>query len=339
MLRWSVLRLGVEEPMPQVLKTRALEAKTGTRLVWIDGARFRMGSDVHYPEEAPSRLVEVDGFWIEELPVTNRAFARFVEATGWVTSAEIPPDPNDYPGALPEMLTPASLVFTPTKGPVSLADAHAWWAYIPGADWRHPLGPGSSLGGLDDHPVVHVAWRDVIAYADWAGLDLPTEAEWELACRGGLDGAEYAWGDALTPGGRHMANVWQGRFPWENLALDSWARTSPVGSYPPNRFGLYDMIGNVWEWTKDWWSASEPARGCCVPRNPPERNPLGGAQADSCDARELPARIPRKVLKGGSHLCAPSYCRRYRPAARHAHPIDTSTSHVGFRCVRRRVAR
>ncbi|HEX3407075.1 MAG TPA: formylglycine-generating enzyme family protein [Caulobacteraceae bacterium] len=321
--------------MPQVLETRSREDKAQTRLVRIEGARFRMGSDVHYSEEAPSRLVEVDGFWIEDRPVSNRAFARFVDATGWVTSAEIPPDPGAYPGALPEMLTAASLVFTPTRGPVSLADPHNWWAYVPGADWRHPLGPGSSIDGLDDHPVVHVAWRDVTAYAAWAGLDLPTEAEWELACRGGLDSAEYAWSGAeLTPGGRHMANVWQGRFPWENLALDGWARTSPVGAYPPNRFGLYDMIGNVWEWTKDWWSAqsvgSAPTRGCCVPRNP-----LGGVEADSCDARELPAHIPRKVLKGGSHLCAPSYCRRYRPAARHAHPIDTSTSHVGFRCVRR----
>ena len=328
--------------MPQILKTqprdtrpqgpRDREAKTPTPLVRIEGARFRMGSDVHYPEEAPSRMVEVDSFWIEARPVTNRAFARFVEATGWVTLAEIAPDPNDYPGALPEMLTPASLVFTPTKGPVNLGEPHAWWNYTPGADWRHPLGPDSSLEGLDEHPVVHVAWRDVCAYADWAGLDLPTEAEWELACRGGLDGAEYAWGDELTPAGRRLANVWQGQFPWQNLALDGWARTSPVGAYPPNGFGLYDMIGNVWEWTKDWWSSGAPARGCCVPRNP-----LGGVEADSCDARELPARIPRKVLKGGSHLCAPSYCRRYRPAARHAHPIDTSTSHVGFRCVRRRV--
>jgi len=228
------------------------------------------------------------------------------------------------------MLKPASLVFTPTEGPVSLADPHAWWRYVPGADWRHPLGPGSSLEGLDDHPVVHVAWRDATAYAEWAGLDLPTEAEWELACRGGLEGAEYAWDGELTPGGRHMANVWQGRFPWENLAQDGWARTSPVAAYAPNGFGLYDMIGNVWEWTKDWWADHVATHGCCVPRNP-----RGGVETESCDPREAPARIPRKVLKGGSHLCAPSYCRRYRPAARHAHPIDTSTSHVGFRCVQR----
>jgi formylglycine-generating enzyme required for sulfatase activity len=315
--------------MREQLKTRAPVEPADARLVWIAGGRFRMGSDVHYPEEAPARIVEVDGFWIADRPVTNRAFAAFVAATGWVTSAEIAPTAEDYPGALPEMLTPASLVFTPTGGPVGFADPHAWWRYVPGADWRRPLGPGSSLDGLDDHPVIHVAWRDVTAYAAWAGLDLPTEAEWEYACRGGLQGREFAWGDELTPQGRHLANVWQGRFPWENLALDGWARTSPVTSYPPNGFGLYDLIGNVWEWTKDWWEERRPAGGCCVPRNP-----LGGAESGSSDPRE-PANIPRKVLKGGSHLCAPSYCRRYRPAARHAHPIDTSTSHVGFRCVRR----
>ncbi len=289
-----------------------------------------MGSDAHYPEERPARVVSVDGFWIEDRPVTNQAFARFVEATGWVTSAEIAPSAEDYPGALPEMLTPASLVFTPTTGPVYLHNPDAWWRYTPGADWRHPLGPGSTLEDLDDHPVVHVAWADVMAYADWAGLDLPTEAEWEMAARGGLDGAEFAWGEQLTPGGRHMANVWQGRFPWENHAFDGWARTSPVATYPPNAFGLYDMIGNVWEWTKDWWSAGAPAHGCCGPNNP-----MGGDEAGSVDDRDPSIRIPRKVLKGGSHLCAPSYCQRYRPAARHAHPIDTSTSHVGFRCVRR----
>ena len=312
------------------LKRPAAVKRADARLVWIPGGRFRMGSDVHYPEEAPARLVEIDGFWIEDRPVTNRAFAIFVAATGWVTSAEIATDPRDYPGAAPDMLAPASLVFTPTAGPVNLAQSLAWWRYAPGADWRHPLGPGSHLEGLEDHPVIHVAWRDVAPYADWAGLDLPTEAEWERACRGGLEGAEYAWGAGLTPGGRHMANVWQGRFPWENLALDGWMRTSPVASYPANGFDLYDMIGNVWEWTKDWWSDRPAARGCCAPHDPG-----GGGEASSLDARDLHARVPRKVLKGGSHLCAPSYCRRYRPAARHAHPIDTSTSQIGFRCVRR----
>ena len=315
--------LADELKSPDSLKERAL--------VWIEGGRFRMGSDIHYPEERPARTVEVDGFWIESRPVTNRAFARFVAETGWVTSAEIAPKAEDYPGALPEMLRPASLVFTPTTGPVDLRHVQAWWRYMPGADWRRPLGPGSTIEGLEDHPVVHVAWCDVEAYCAWAGLDLPTEAEWELACRGGIDGAEFAWGEELTPGGRHMANVWQGRFPWENLKQDGWVRTSPVGAYPPNGFGLYDMIGNVWEWTKDWWTTGTPKGGCCgVPRNP-----AGGEEAQSYDACDPRIRIPRKVLKGGSHLCAPSYCRRYRPAARHAHPIDTSTSHVGFRCVRR----
>ncbi|MBC6983671.1 formylglycine-generating enzyme family protein [Caulobacter sp. 17J80-11] len=302
-------------------------------MVWIEGGDFRMGSDRHYAEEAPARRVSVDGFWIDAEPVTNRRFAEFVDATGWTTFAELPPDPNDYPGALPEMLRAASLVFTPTKGPVDLRACFSWWSFQAGADWRHPTGPDSSIDGLDDHPVVHVAWRDVEAYAAWAGLDLPTEAEWEFAAKGGLDEAEFAWGDELEPEGRHMANVWQGRFPWENLALDGFVRTSPVGSYPPNGYGLHDMIGNVWEWTKDWWSATRPVaadKPCCG-----ARNPRGGREEDSYDPAQPLIRIPRKVLKGGSHLCAPSYCRRYRPAARHAEPIDTSTSHVGFRCVQR----
>ena len=295
-------------------------------MVWIAPASFLMGSEHHYPEERPVRQIAVEGFWIDRQPVTNADFARFVEATGWVTWAEIAPRAEDYPGALAELLTPASLVFTPTRGPVDLSNPGAWWRYTPGADWRHPVGPKSSLDGLAQHPVVHLAWRDVEAYARWAGLDLPTEAEWELAARGGLDGAEFAWGEELRPGGRYMANTWQGRFPWENLALDGWARTSPVGAYPPNGFGLDDMIGNVWEWTSDWWSDGTPAPAtlCCSAR-----------EAASHDPAQPDLRIPRKTLKGGSHLCAPSYCRRYRPAARHPHPIDTSTSHVGFRCVRR----
>ena len=316
--------------------TRSIAAETlkspasETSLIWIDGARFRMGSEHHYPEEGPSRTVAVDGFWIEDRPVSNAAFARFVAATGWITAAEIAPRAEDYPGALPGMLKPASMVFTPTLGPVDLRHPDHWWRFLAGAYWRQPSGPGSTIDGLEDHPVVHVALRDVEAYTAWAGLDLPTEAEWELAARGGLDGAEYAWGDGLTPDGRCMANTWQGAFPWANLDPDGWSRTSPPGFYPPNGFGLYDMIGNVWEWTKDWWSAGAPASSCCIPQNP-----TGGEEAASADGCESAMPIPRKVLKGGSHLCAPSYCRRYRPAARHAHPIDTSTSHVGFRCVRR----
>jgi formylglycine-generating enzyme required for sulfatase activity len=302
-------------------------------MVWIPGGTFRMGSDRHYPEEAPVHRVTVDGFWMDRTPVTNRQFRTFVDATGYVTFAEIPPDPKDYPGALPHMLEPGSLVFTPPKPPVDLRDWSQWWAFEFGADWRHPYGSRSSISGLDDHPVVHVAYKDAAAYAAWAGKELPTEAEWEFAARGGLDGAEFAWGDTFAPGGRQMANTWQGAFPLQNLALDGYQRTSPVTAFPANGYGLRDMIGNVWEWTTDWYSPrheDEAAKACCIPANP-----RGGPQEGSYDPRLPNIRIPRKVLKGGSHLCAPNYCRRYRPAARHPEPVDTSTSHVGFRCVSR----
>ena len=300
-------------------------------MIWIEGGAFRMGSDRHYVEEAPAHRVIVDGFWIDPTPVTNRQFASFVEATGHVTLAEREPDAKDYPGALLHMLRAGSLVFSPTPRPVSLKDWSQWWSFKFGADWRHPLGPDSSINGLDDHPVVHVAYPDALAYARWAGKNLPTEAQWEYAARGGLEGAEFAWGDELTPGGRHMANTWQGAFPFENTREDGHERTSPVGRYPANGYGLFDMIGNVWEWTCDWYEPRHPdeaLKSCCIPRNP-----RGGREARSYDPLQPKVRIPRKVLKGGSHLCAPSYCRRYRPAARHPEPIDTSAGHVGFRCV------
>lgn len=302
-------------------------------MVAIRGGTFLMGSDSHYPEERPVHRVTVGDFLMDETPVTNAQFRAFVEATGHVTVAEIPPDPKDYPNALPHMLKAASLVFSPPDHPVNLTDIGQWWEFRPRANWRRPYGPGSSIKGLDDHPVVHVAYRDAEAYAAWVGRELPTEAEWEYAARGGIEGAEFAWGDELAPGGRHMANTWQGRFPFENLADDGFERTSPVRSYPANPFGLYDMIGNVWEWTSDWWSTRHPAdaaKACCIPVNP-----RGGPIEGSYDPKMPEVRIPQKVLKGGSHLCAPSYCRRYRPAARHAEAIDTSTSHVGFRCVLR----
>jgi sulfatase modifying factor 1 len=310
----------------------AAEPRQG--MVWIPGGTFRMGSDNHYPEEAPVHRVTVDGFWIDRTPVTNRQFRQFVNATGHVTFAEIPPDAKDYPGALPHMLKPGSLVFTPPKPPVDLRNWSQWWAFKFGANWRRPYGPRSSISGLDDHPVVHVAYRDAEAYARWAGKELPTEAEWEFAARGGLDGAAFAWGDTFTPGDRQMANTWQGAFPHENLALDGYERTSPVTAFPANGYGLHDMIGNVWEWTTDWYSPKhegEAEKACCIPANP-----RGGLQEASYDPRLPNIRIPRKVLKGGSHLCAPNYCRRYRPAARHPEPVDTSTSHVGFRCVSRK---
>jgi sulfatase modifying factor 1 len=322
----------VETATATSLQPRAArQTAPDSTVVWVPGGTFRMGSDRHYPEEAPAHHVTVDGFWIDRTPVTNREFLRFVNATGYVTFAEIPPDPADYPGALPHMLRAGSLVFTPPKQPVDLRDWSQWWAFKFGANWRRPYGPRSSIAGLHDHPVVHVAYRDAEAYATWAGKELPTEAEWEFAARGGLDGAEYAWGDEFTPGDRQMANTWQGEFPRENNALAGYQRTSPVGAFPPNGYGLHDMIGNVWEWTTDWYSSrheGDAVKACCIPSNP-----RGGPEDASYDPRQPKIHIPRKVLKGGSHLCAPNYCRRYRPAARHAEPVDTSTSHVGFRCV------
>jgi formylglycine-generating enzyme required for sulfatase activity len=242
--------------------------------------------------------------------------------------AEIPPDPADYPGMPPEMAKPGSLVFRRTRGPVDLDDFSQWWEFTFGADWRHPLGPDSSIEGLEDHPVVHVAYADAEAYAAWAGKALPTEAQWEYAARGGLDGLEYAWGDSLAPGGAMLANYWQGLFPFANQLLDGWERTSPVRSYPPNGFGLYDMIGNVWEWTSDWYGMPKSGSGCCA-----LPDPRGARERESYDPSAREARIGRKVIKGGSHLCAPNYCQRYRPAARSPQAVDTSTSHIGFRCV------
>lgn len=300
-------------------------------MVWIPAGTYRMGSDHHYPEEAPAHPVEVDGFWMDAMPVTNAQFRRFVEATGYVTFCEIPPNADDYPGADPAMLVAASVVFVPPPHRVELRDHYQWWQFVPGANWRHPQGPDSSLDGRDDHPVVHVAYTDIEAYARWAGKQLPTEAEFEWAARGGNGDSEYAWGDELAPGGKHMANTFQGEFPWQNLAEDGYTGTSPVGAYPANAYGLLDIIGNVWEWTCDWYSPrhTEPAaKACCIPSNP-----RGGARDASYDPSQPEIKIPRKVMKGGSHLCAPNYCRRYRPAARMSQPVDTSTCHLGFRCV------
>ncbi|WP_062762389.1 formylglycine-generating enzyme family protein [Falsirhodobacter sp. alg1] len=316
------------------VQAASLDRKTERALrnmTWVPGGTFRMGSDDHYPEEAPSHRVKVDGFWIDTTPVTNAQFKRFVKATGHVTYAEKKPNPKHYPNALPEMLYAGSLVFRPQEGITNLRDWSQWWNFLKGADWRHPYGKASNIHGLDDHPVVHVAYSDALAYATWAGKELPTEAEWEFAARAGLDGAEYAWGDELFPDGKQMANTWQGNFPVENLALDGYERTSPVDAFPPNAYGIHDMIGNCWEWTGDWFSSTHPAdapKACCIPQNP-----RGAPVEESYDPRNPSASIPRRVIKGGSHLCAPNYCRRYRPAARHAEDIDTSTSHLSFRCV------
>ena len=299
-------------------------------MAWIEGGNFLMGSDRHYPEEAPAHRVKVDGFWIDVTPVTNAEFGRFVEATGYVTVAEHPADPKDYPGAKPEMLAPSSVVFTAPNKRVDMRNPYNWWSYVPGADWRHPRGPKTSIEGLENHPVVHVAYNDVAAYCYWAKKELPTEAQWEFASRGKLEGAGYAWGDVLQPDGRVMANTWQGEFPVQNLLEDGFEWTSPVGSFPANGYGLFDMIGNVWEWTSDWYQEHKLAvHSCCG-----SVNPKGGDPEKSYDSRLNGIRIPRRVMKGGSYLCAPNYCQRYRPAARMGQPVDTSTCHLGFRCVR-----
>ena len=316
---------------PGTLQTQPNDSPPHPGMVWIPGGTFQMGSDDHYPEEAPTRKVSVDGFWMDQHTVTNADFARFVKKTRYVTSAERAPDPADYPGASPDLLVPASVVFQQPTHPVSLDDPYNWWTYIPGANWHQPHGPGSSVKRIPDHPVVQVAWEDVAAYAEWVGKELPTEAEWEYAARGGLDGATYAWGDEFTPDGRWMANTWQGDFPLHNTGDDGHKGTAPVGSFPPNGYGLRDMTGNVWEWTIDWYGAHEPAEHACCSIE----NPRGAEREGSQDPAERGAQIPRKVMKGGSHLCAPNYCQRYRPAARMAQPIDTSTSHLGFRCITR----
>jgi formylglycine-generating enzyme required for sulfatase activity len=295
-----------------------VDARPGeiAHMAWIPEGTFAMGCDRFYAEEAPVRDVEVGGFWMDRHPVTVAEFRRFVDATGYVTVAERPLDPDDYPGADPALLRPGSLVFTPTDGPVDVRDPRNWWRYLPDASWRDPLGPGTGVRGLHRHPVTHIAAEDAEAYATWIGKALPTEAEWERAARGGLNGATYSWGDDFAPGGRMMANTWQGRFPYENRLLDGYARTSPVAAFPPNAYGLFDVCGNVWEWTADRWQTGA-AHPCCAPQLLPGE------------------RFERRVIKGGSHLCAPSYCLRYRPAARQSETVDTSTGHLGFRCVAR----
>jgi formylglycine-generating enzyme required for sulfatase activity len=307
-------------------------ADTRTGMVYVPGGTFAMGSDSFYAEVGPVTRVTIGDLWVDEHPVTNEQFARFVAETRHVTVPERAPTPDDFPGADPELLVPGSQVFTPTLGPVPLDDWTRWWRWQPDADWRHPTGPGSGIADRPDHPVVHVGWEDAAAYARWAGKLLPTEAEWEHAARGGIDGATYPWGEEFRPGGVFMANTWVGRFPFENLHPHGFVGTSPVRSFPPNGYGLYDVAGNVWEWTSSPWTErhtapSEPAfapaaeapehehHSCCAPVTP-----MSLSEAD------------RRVTKGGSHLCAPSYCHRYRPAARQGHGVRSTTGHVGFRC-------
>jgi sulfatase modifying factor 1 len=317
------------EPFKGTIKGFAAKSRGSKNMAWVPGGAFLMGSADFYPEERPVRRVEVDGFWMDDYPVTVAEFRAFVEATGYVTVAERPLDPDEYPDADPALLRPGSLVFYQADRPVDMRDVSQWWRYTLGADWRHPRGPDSTLAGLDDHPVTHVAAEDADAYAAWAGQELPTEAEWERAARGGLEGAVFTWGDDPAPDGRVMANTWQGEFPWQNLKPIRRNGTSAVGSFPPNDFGLYDLAGNVWEWTSDFYTTRHADHACCVPRNPRVTS-----AADSLVPGQPGAHIPRRVIKGGSHLCAPNYCLRYRPAARQGEAVDTSTSHIGFRCVR-----
>jgi sulfatase modifying factor 1 len=311
--------------------SRGGEVGTSTSMRWVPSGTYRMGADDAYPEEAPVHTVTVSGFWMDAYTVTNADFAAFVAATGYLTVAERSLDPALYPGAQPELLKPGSAVFFMPTGAASQNDIHSRWAYVPDADWRHPEGPDSTIEGRNREPVVHVAYEDAASYAAWAGKDLPTEAEWEFAARGGLYGADFCWGSEFTPEGRHMANTWQGPFPFQDLGADGFIGRAPVGSFPPNGYGLYDMAGNVWEWTADWYSDHHPSEvdsPCCVPRDP-----RGGPVALSYDPAQPQVTIPRKVIKGGSYLCAPNYCRRYRPAARYPQTIDTATCHMGFRCV------
>jgi formylglycine-generating enzyme required for sulfatase activity len=291
-------------------------------------------SDLGWPDEKPAHRVRVGGFWMDAHEVTNAQFRAFVQATGYVTTAERTPRLEEVMAQLPpgsprpprENLVPGSLVFTPPAGRVNLDDVSQWWAWTRGADWRHPGGPGTSIEGKDDHPIVHVSWDDAVAYARWAGKRLPTEAEWEFAARGGLDGRPYVWGDERSSDSRPLANIWQGEFPWQNTAKDGFASTAPVRSFPPNSYGLHDMAGNVWEWCADWYQRDlyreRAGRGLVV-------NPVGPEQSRD------PARpfMPMRVQRGGSFLCNDSYCSRYRPSARHGCSPDTGMSHVGFRCV------
>jgi formylglycine-generating enzyme required for sulfatase activity len=296
-------------------------------MVWIPGGEFSMGSE-QFPDARPVHRVAVDGFWIDVTEVTNAEFDRFVRATGYITVAERVPRAEDYPGAIPENLVAGSVVFTPPAHEVPLDDHYQWWRYVPGADWRHPEGPSSSIADRMDHPVVHVAYDDVLAYAKWANKRLPTEAEWEFAARGGLDGKPYVWGDEFRPHGKFMANTFQGHFPDKNTGEDGFVSTSPVKAFPPNGYGLYGMAGNVWEWVTDWYRPDYYAKLAAA--GGVAHNPKG--PDDSFDPMQPGAA--KRVQKGGSFLCTDQYCSRYMPGGRGKGEPDTGTNHTGFRCVR-----
>jgi sulfatase modifying factor 1 len=297
-------------------------------MVDVPGGTLLMGSDEFYREEGPVHERRVEAFQLDTAPVTNNEYAAFVSDTGYVTVAERPLNPADYPGVAPADLEPGAIVFTPTTGPVDLRDWRQWWRWQPGAHWRRPFGPDSSVTETGEHPVVHIAFEDAAEYARWAGKRLPTEAEWEWAARGGLVGARYAWGSEPRVNGELQANSWQGLFPFRNDGARGWVGTAPVGSFPANGYGLLDMIGNVWEWTTTFWTHRHVSPGTST-IDAGTRPSLLAAQS-----AEPGSTFARRVLKGGSHLCAPEYCLRYRPAARSAQAEDTAMTHIGFRCAR-----
>lgn len=304
---------------------------------WIPGGEFTMGSDDRDSkrDEKPPHRVKVSGFWIDATPITNRQFKEFVEATGYITTAEKAPKleeimaqvPPGTPPPSPELLVPAALVFKQTKGPVPLNNHYSWWEWKPGANWKHPLGPESTIEGKEDHPVVQVSWYDAVAYAEWSGKRLPTEVEWEFAARGGKENMVYVWGNDEFSEEKPQANIWQGTFPYKSTKADGFIGTTAVKSYPPNAYGLYDMAGNVWQWCSDWYHASfyameEQKQGMSIDPKGPDK---------SFDPEEPFAS--KRVHRGGSFLCHPSYCKGYRVAARMKTCPDTSLNHLGFRCV------
>jgi formylglycine-generating enzyme required for sulfatase activity len=313
---------------PKINAARPSEAAP-PGMVWVPGGSFWMGSDdPTMPDTRPWHQVYVDGFWMDKTDVTNAQFGAFVKASHYLTIAEIPPRQEDFPTAPKEKLVAGSVVFTPPDHAVSLNDHLQWWSYVPGADWRHPEGPGSDIKDRMKHPVVQVAYDDAVAYCRWLDGRLPTEAEFEFASRGGLDRKPYDWGDEFMPGGKHMANTFQGHFPEHNTAEDGYAGTAPVGSFPANAYGLFDLSGNVWEWVSDWYRHDYYT--ILAASGKVAVNPQG--PRDSFDPEE--PGIPKRVHRGGSYLCTDQYCKRYIAGARSKGATDTGTNHLGFRCVR-----